>query len=91
MKINKMATGKIWRKLHPKYRNGRRKANYWRGRPKLVKTKRRPSGVLHNPWTAGEEYMVLVHKRPDRELAVLFGRSVQAIQQRRHLLNRMEP
>lgn len=70
-----------WRKRHPDRWRELRKKNYARGRVGCYRHKAR--------WSMKEDSQILAKGRPpDRVLAQLLGRSVQAIQGRRVVLRR---
>lgn len=70
---------KNFRLKNKKIRNNQRSRNYLKSRPK----------VRHNwPWFSGEDWLIMSGAVKDRALAECLERSVQAIQQRRYVLNR---
>ncbi len=79
------ASRKRWKKAHPERVREMKKLNYERGAQHDTNSRR--------PWTEPECRRILDPKRPpDRVLAKELGRTVKAIQIKRHvLLERRQP
>lgn len=78
-RIQRRKYSKIYRLNHVENRNLSRKLNYSKSRPDVKKSM---------PWTEIENFSIISRKWSDKELAKMFGRSVQAIQQKRYLLKK---
>ena len=80
-----------WRHRNPENRRLQRQRHYDKTKIVEKKTKRRPTGVPHRPWTQEDisiltDPICVAFAGTDRRLGLFLNRSVHAIQQKRYQL-----